>query len=145
MLPQIGSRLHLPILQIFCHLSLECLLYLQAQLSANIRMPDFCLSLLLTRLSRFQFLRLISTIQGSKMFTVLRQISIVIALATVVRGSVTSVSGTFEIISPAPNAIFVAGQILPVIYSLSNDIVVSKCKCALMWMLARCSHAYRNS
>ncbi|GAB5593604.1 hypothetical protein Unana1_08504 [Umbelopsis nana] len=60
------------------------------------------------------------------MFTVLRQISIVIALATVVRGSVTSISGTFEIISPAPNAIFVAGQILPVIYSLSNDIAVSK-------------------
>ncbi|KAG2185578.1 hypothetical protein INT44_002371 [Umbelopsis vinacea] len=60
------------------------------------------------------------------MFNIFRQISVVLVLATTAYGSVTSISGTFDILSPLPNSIYVAGQILPVVYSYSTSIAASQ-------------------
>ncbi|KAH8549163.1 hypothetical protein BGW37DRAFT_530757 [Umbelopsis sp. PMI_123] len=60
------------------------------------------------------------------MYFTLRQISVLLTLATTVYGSVTSISGTFEILSPIPNSIYVAGQILPIIYAFSSSIAATQ-------------------
>ncbi|KAI9285116.1 hypothetical protein BC943DRAFT_324513 [Umbelopsis sp. AD052] len=60
------------------------------------------------------------------MFNIFRLISVVLVLATTAYGSVTSISGTFDILSPLPNSIYVAGQILPVVYSYSTSIAASQ-------------------
>lgn len=62
------------------------------------------------------------------MYNILRQVSVVLVLATSVYSSVTSISGTFEILSPLPNSIYVAGQVLPVVYSFSSSIAATQCK-----------------
>ncbi|KAI8581769.1 hypothetical protein K450DRAFT_278842 [Umbelopsis ramanniana AG] len=60
------------------------------------------------------------------MYNILRQVSVVLVLATTAYGAVTSISGTFDILSPLPNSIYVAGQILPVVYSFSSSIAASQ-------------------
>ncbi|CAM0136768.1 unnamed protein product [Umbelopsis sp. WA50703] len=48
------------------------------------------------------------------------------AMVSIVSAASLAATGTFEIVSPTPQAIYVAGQILPVIYTVNSDIVAQK-------------------
>ena len=50
------------------------------------------------------------------------------AMVSIVSAATLAATGTFEIVSPTPQAIYVAGQILPVIYTVNSDIVAQKGK-----------------
>jgi hypothetical protein len=62
------------------------------------------------------------------MYFFIRQLSLMAAMVSIVSAATLAATGTFEIVSPTPQAIYVAGQILPVIYTVNSDIVAQKGK-----------------
>ncbi|KAG2183602.1 hypothetical protein INT43_006608 [Umbelopsis isabellina] len=47
-------------------------------------------------------------------------------MVSIVSAGQLAATGTFEIVSPTPQSIYVAGQMLPVIYVVNSDIVANK-------------------
>ncbi|KAJ2961127.1 hypothetical protein NQZ79_g3640 [Umbelopsis isabellina] len=60
------------------------------------------------------------------MYFFIRQLSLLAAMVSIVSAGQLAVTGTFEIVSPTPQSIYVAGQMLPVIYVVNSDIVANK-------------------